>query len=80
MAQIDLSGSWAARQYGDALSNQPGPEPTPVDYLGLPLNESGRLRALAYSYSQLSSADRVCGLFDSSGSLLKSAMASSVRP
>jgi hypothetical protein len=62
-AQIDLSGSWAARQYGDALSNQPGPEPTPVDYLGLPLNEAGRLRALTYSYSQISSADRVCAFY-----------------
>jgi len=59
-AQIDLSGSWAARNYGDAVANRPGPGPLPVEYLGIPLNESARLRALSFSQSQLSMPDRVC--------------------
>src|SRR5712691_9993962 len=39
LAQVDLSGSWAARNYGDALGVNPGPGPLPVEYFGLPLNE-----------------------------------------
>ena len=45
LAQVDLSGSWAARNYGDALGVNPGPGPLPVEYFGLPLNEGGRARA-----------------------------------
>jgi hypothetical protein len=59
-AQIDLSGSWAARNYGDAVANRPGPGPLPVEYLGIPLTESARARALSFSQSQLSMPDRVC--------------------
>lgn len=62
-AQIDLSGSWAARNYGDALGNRPGPGPTPVDYLGLPINENARERALLYSPSQISMPERMCSLY-----------------
>lgn len=62
-AQIDLSGSWSARNSSDALSNQPGPEPTPVDFLGLPLNEYGRAGALIHSPSQLSMPDRICAFY-----------------
>lgn len=62
-AQMDLSGSWAARNHSDALSNQPGPEPTPVDYLGIPFNEFGVARALSHSPSQLSMPERVCAFY-----------------
>jgi hypothetical protein len=40
LAQVYLSGSWAARNYGDALGVNPGPGPLPVEYFGLPLNEA----------------------------------------
>jgi hypothetical protein len=60
LAQVDLSGSWAARNYGDALGVNPGPGPLPVEYFGLPLNEGGRARALLFDASQVSSPDRVC--------------------
>jgi hypothetical protein len=60
---MDLSGSWAARNYGDALGNGPGPGPSPVDYLGIPLNDSARQRALLYSPSQISVPERMCSLY-----------------
>jgi len=62
-AQSDLSGSWAARNYGDAVANRPGPGPGLVEYMGLPLNESARARALLYSSSEGSMPDRVCSLY-----------------
>lgn len=66
VAQIDLSGSWAGRPYSDSLAYNPGNGPTPVDFMGLPLNESGRARALALSYNtQISSDDRLCALYSS---------------
>jgi hypothetical protein len=66
VAQIDLSGSWANRPYGDSLANNPGPGPAPVEFMGLPLNESGRARALALSYNaQISSNDRLCAPYSS---------------
>jgi hypothetical protein len=61
--QVDLSGSWAARNYADAVGNRPGPGPGMVDYAGLPLNEFARERALLYSPSQVSMPDRMCGLY-----------------
>ena len=63
LAQVDLSGSWAPRNYGDALSNRPGPGPSPVDYLGLPFNQAARERALIYSPSQISMPERMCSLY-----------------
>src|SRR5690349_10215827 len=52
-AQMEITGSWAARNHefltGDGL---------PVDYSGIPLNEEGRTRALSYSESQLSMVER----------------------
>src|SRR6202030_477775 len=60
LAQVDLSGSWAARNYGDALGVNPGPGPLPVEYFGLTLYEGGRARALLFDASQVSSPDRVC--------------------
>lgn len=59
-AQFDLSGMWSSRNYADAIINRPGPGPTPVDYLGIPLNDNARARALLYSPSLISMPDRVC--------------------
>jgi hypothetical protein len=54
-AQVEITGSWAARNHevlaGDGL---------PVDFTGIPLSEEGRIRALSYSESQLSMVERQC--------------------
>src|SRR6185436_13188867 len=54
-AQLDLAGSWAARNHeflaGDGF---------PVDYTGMPLNEEARTKALSYSESQLAMVERQC--------------------
>jgi len=54
-AQVEITGSWAARNHefltGDGL---------PVDFTGIPLNDEGRIRALSYSESQLSMVERQC--------------------
>src|SRR5262245_16711836 len=57
-AQVDLSGAWVSRQHEDWEERGPGPEI--VDYLGLPLNDEGRLRSLSYSTSALSLPERQC--------------------
>src|SRR5580765_1717668 len=57
-AQVDLSGTWASRMHEDWVDRWPGPEA--VDYTGLPLNEDGRARALAYAASSLSQPERQC--------------------
>ena len=57
-AQVDLSGNWVARQHEDWQERGPGPEI--VDYLGIPLNDEGRTRALSYSTSSLSLPERQC--------------------
>jgi hypothetical protein len=54
-AQFELSGSWAARNTEDISRDS-----YPVDYLGLPLNEEGRTRALTYNESQLAMIERQC--------------------
>jgi hypothetical protein len=54
-AQAELAGSWAARNTEDISRDS-----YPVDYLGLPLNEEGRTRALAYNESQLAMIERQC--------------------
>jgi hypothetical protein len=55
VAQMEITGSWAARNHevltGDGL---------PVDFTGIPLNEEGRIRALSYSESQLAMVERQC--------------------
>jgi hypothetical protein len=58
LAQVELSGSWAARNHEDFQDRFQGPNL--VDYTGLPLNDGGRARALSYSQSQLSAPERVC--------------------
>jgi len=60
-AQIELSGSWAARNHEDGLERGAGPYA--VDYTGLPLNNDGREKALSYSASQLGMIERQCGLY-----------------
>lgn len=62
-AQVDLSGSWIARNSSDALINNPGPQPTLVDFLGLPLNQFGLARALLYSADELSEPERICAFY-----------------
>jgi hypothetical protein len=51
----EFEGSWAPTNNED-LSN----DSLPVDYMGLPLNEEGRARALSYSESQLGMLERQC--------------------
>ena len=51
-AEIDLSGNWSTRQHQDWQDRNPGPEA--VDYIGLPINDEARARALSYSASLLS--------------------------
>lgn len=60
-AQIELSGSWAARNHEDALERGPGPYA--VDYTGLPINDEARERALSHSASQLGMIERQCGMY-----------------
>jgi hypothetical protein len=54
-AQVEITGSWAARNHefltGDGM---------PVDFTGIPLSDEGRIRALSYSQSQLSMIERQC--------------------
>jgi hypothetical protein len=57
-AQIDLTGTWQSRQHEDWIERGPGPDP--VDYLGLPLNDEGRAKALSYTSAQLAMAERQC--------------------
>src|SRR5262245_47998373 len=61
LAQVDYSGTWASKNFEDALERAAGPYA--VDYAGIPLNAEGRAKALAYSQSQLSQIERQCGLW-----------------
>ena len=58
-AQFDLTGTWGSRSNQDDMERGPGPDP--VDYLGLPLNDDGRAKALSYNYSMLSLPEYQCG-------------------
>src|SRR6202049_3789984 len=58
LAEVDLSGSWAAINHEDALERGAGP--TPADWAGLPFNESGRAKALSVSQSIISMPERTC--------------------
>ena len=51
-AQADFVGSWAPLYHEDHPERIPGPELG--DYLGIPLNEAGRLRADSYDADRLS--------------------------
>ena len=61
LAEIDLSGSWTAKNHEDSMERGAGPNPG--DFAGLPLNESGRAKALSYSQSQLSMPERICAFY-----------------
>jgi hypothetical protein len=54
-AQAELVGTWAPRNTEDISRDS-----YPVDYLGLPLNDEGRLRALSYNEAQLAMVERQC--------------------
>jgi hypothetical protein len=54
-AQTELAGSWAARNTEDISRDS-----YPVDFIGLPLSDEGRIRALSYSESQLSMIEHQC--------------------
>ena len=57
-AQIDLSGDWMAYGHEDAQERAAGP--FPVDYLGIPLNDAGRSKALQYTASLVAMPERQC--------------------
>ena len=57
-AQIDLAGTWAMRNHEDWQDRWMGP--FPGDFTGLPINEDGLARALAYSPSLLAMPERQC--------------------
>src|SRR5580765_6788139 len=52
LAQIDLSGQWSGRFHEDQEHRVPGPELG--DYLGMPINDAGRLKADSWDASILS--------------------------
>jgi hypothetical protein len=60
---VDLAGSWAPRNFTDAIGNMPGGGPRPVDYMGIPLNENGRAWSLNYSQSTISMPERICDYY-----------------
>ena len=60
-AQVDLSGSWLARNTQDALERGAGP--FLWDYPGIPLNDEGRAKALSLSPSLFSMIERECALW-----------------
>lgn len=60
-AEIDLSGSWAAKNHEDAMERLAGPRPD--DWTGVPFNASGRAKALNYSQSVISMPERTCWFY-----------------
>jgi hypothetical protein len=60
-AQVDLAGNWQRRAHQDWQERVPGPEA--VDYLGLPINDEARTKALSYTASILSLPERQCLMY-----------------
>ena len=54
-AQFELAGAWAPLSTEDVQNDS-----VPVDFLGLPLTEAARTRALAYDESQKAMIERQC--------------------
>lgn len=54
-AQAELAGSWSAINSEDLANDGP-----PVDYVGIPLSDEGRTKALSYNESQLAMIERQC--------------------
>ena len=52
LAEIDISGSWAAINDEDSMERGAGPNP--ADWAGLPLNEAGKAKVLSYEQSIIS--------------------------
>ena len=57
-AQVDLSGIWAPIMHEDQVERAPGPELG--DYLGLPINEAGRMRGETWDASILTMEEHTC--------------------
>jgi len=57
-AQVDLSGIWAPIMHEDQVERAPGPEIG--DYLGLPINDAGRLRGETWDASILTMEEHTC--------------------
>jgi hypothetical protein len=58
LAEIDLSGSWTAKNHEDAMERGAGPNP--ADWAGLPINDAARAKALSFSQSTISMPERIC--------------------
>lgn len=52
---------WAAREHQDWMERLPGPDP--VDYVGLPINDAAREKALLFDYSIMSQQEHQCGYY-----------------
>ena len=61
LAQVELSGTWTSKNHEDALERGAGPNP--VDFTGIPFNESGRAKSLSYVQSQISMPERICAFY-----------------
>src|SRR5687768_2988230 len=57
-AQIDLSGIWAPVMHEDAVERVAGPDIG--DFLGLPINEAGRMRGETWDASILTMEEHTC--------------------
>ena len=58
LAQTDLGGEWANRIHEDQIERVTGPEIG--DFLGLPINEAGRLRGASWNPSLLTVPEHQC--------------------
>ena len=63
LAQVDLSGSWAGGFHEDQQEATNGPDLG--DFLGLPINDDARARALSFTTSLLSEPERQCLFYPS---------------
>jgi hypothetical protein len=61
LGEVDLSGSWQAKNHEDAMERGAGPNID--DWTGLPLNEAGRAKSLSYSQSIISMPERTCWFY-----------------
>lgn len=58
LAQVDFSGSWTPRYHEDYPERIPGPELG--DYLGLPINDAGRLYAESWDPARITLPEEQC--------------------
>ena len=54
-AQFELVGTWANRAFEDVPNDT-----IPVDFVGLPLNDEARARALSFNQTQITMTERQC--------------------